>query len=249
MDLITLLLVFIAGLVAGFIGTTVGGGGLISIPVLIFLGLPPQMAIATSHFGYLGIITAGFYKFHKAGKVDYKLGIPIAVLSIIGSVVGAFTLLSIPNDILEKLVAVFILLILIIILINKNIGVKKAKPTIGFLKYFGYLLFLLLGFWGAFFGGGFSIFATYILIFLFGKTFLESAGTRKILAFGIVLTAIIIFSLNGAIDWIFGTSLIIGMALGSFYGASHGIKKGDEWVRGLFIIIVLASAIKLLIYT
>ncbi len=247
MEPLTLLFVFFVGVFASFIGTNVGSGGLIAIPALIFFGLPPQAAIATNKFGSLGMVTTGFYKFHKAKKIDYRIGIPTAAFALIGAYIGANTLLLFPNELLEKLVGAFILAILVFVLLNRDIGLKKARQTNPLLRYAGYLSFLLIGFWGGFFGGGTATFATYALILLFGQTFLESAGTRKIAALGISIVPIIVFALAGIINWVYGTSLILGMAVGSYFGASYGIKKGDKWVRLLFAIIVVASAVKLLL--
>ena len=83
MDPFILLLVFLVGIIASYIGTNAGGGGLISIPAMIFLGLPAQMAIATNKVGALGM-TTGFYKYHKERKIDYSVAIPVAIFGING---------------------------------------------------------------------------------------------------------------------------------------------------------------------
>lgn len=247
MELFKLIAVFAVGIIASFIGTNVGGGGLISVPALIFLGLPPQMAIATNKVGSFGMTGAGLIRFHKGKKVNYKIGFPIAALAIIGAYFGANTLLTIPNVILEKLVGVVILAILTLVLLNNNLGIKRVIKEYSLLRTsLGYLAFLFIGFWGAFFGGGFAIFSTYVLITVFGLTFLESAGTTKPLGVGIAIMSIIIFGLGGAINWIYGVLLLIGMTTGSYLGAGYGIKKGNMWVKRLFVVIVVVSAIKLL---
>jgi uncharacterized membrane protein YfcA len=247
MELLRLIAVFTVGLIAGFIGTNVGGGGLISIPALIFLGLSPQVAIATNKVGSLGVTGAGLVRFHKGGKVNYKIGVPIAIFAVIGSYFGANTLLTIPNTILEKIVGVIILAILVLVLFNKNIGVKKAdRKRSRLLTFLGYLTFLFIGFEGAFFGGGFATLSIYALITIFGLTFLESAGTTKPLGVGIAIMAILVFGLRGVINWVYGASLLLGMALGSYVGAGYGIKKGNIWVKRLFVVVVVISAIKLL---
>lgn len=247
-ELFTLIVVFAVGVVASFIGTNVGGGGLISVPALILLGLPPQVAIATNKVGSLGITGAGLVRFHKGGKVNYKIGAPIAILATIGAYIGANTLLTVPNIILERMVGVIILVILALVLSNKSLGIKKIKRRQKtWQNLLGYLAFLFIGFEGAFFGGGFAVLSTYVLISIFGLTFLESAGTTKPLGIGIAVVAIVIFSLNGVINWIYGISLFLGMAIGSYIGAGYGIKKGDLWVRRLFAVIVVVSAVKLLL--
>lgn len=77
MDIITIFVVFFLGIAVSFIGVIVGGGGLISIPILIFLGLPPQIAIATNKFGSLGLSLSGLYKYWKAKKIIFEFVAPL----------------------------------------------------------------------------------------------------------------------------------------------------------------------------
>ena len=247
MEAFKLISVFIVGVVAAFIGTSAGGCGLISIPALIFLGLSPQVAVATGKLGALGLIISGIYRFHKGGKIDYKIGIPIALVSFVGAYFGANTLVRIPGELLGKYVGLIVLIVLPVLFFRKDFGIKKQVKKSLPLKIIGYLLFLPLGFWGGFFGPGYAIFSTYILILIFGQTFLESAGTRKVLGLGVTILSILIFAQSGILDWFYGGALFLGMTLGSYLGASYGIKKGDEWVRGLFVVIVALSALKLIL--
>lgn len=246
MDILPLIGIFVIGAIAAFIGVNVGGGGLISIPALIFFGLPPQIAIATNRLASLGIGLGGLAKFRKHNKVDYKLGITGGVIALFGAYFGAQTMLKVPNDVLQKLVAIFILVILGVMLLDKKIGLKKTKIT-KLKKGIGYVAFIFLGFWGAFFGAAMAIFSMYTFVFLFGKTFLESAGTKTILTFFVAGLSVVIYAKAGVINWAFGIAVLLGMLVGGYWGAHHGLKKGDTWVKNLFIVMVVVSAIKLLL--
>ncbi len=239
---------FFVGLLSGFIGTNTGGGGLISIPALIFFGLPPQVAIATNKLASLGLSTSGFITLNKYKKTDFKIGLISLVIVCIGSYVGAITLFLIPTKILEKSIAILLFIVLVFFVINKDIGVDKKEVSKNvFIKVLGYFSLLIVGFWGSFFGGGFATFSRYVLILLFGQTFIESSTTTNLLNIGIALVALSVFFNMQAIDWAHAVPLIAGMTLGAFFGARYGIKKGDRWIRNLFIIVVLLSAIKLLL--
>jgi len=248
MDVIGLVLVFILGLVSAFIGVNVGSGGLIVIPVLMFLGLPPKMAIATMRVGSLGSSAGGIYKFHVGKKTDYKIAFPATIITLIGAFFGANFLLEVPDEILEKLIGILILLVLFFVVFSKTAGLKKHEGKSKLSKALGYLLFLPLGFWGGFFGGGTGTFMAYVLIFLFGQTFLESAGTRKIPILAYNVLSLVVFSLFGLVDWLLGVVLLVGMLIGSYVGAAYGMKKGEGWVRTLFILMMAASAIKLILF-
>ncbi|MFC2175201.1 sulfite exporter TauE/SafE family protein [archaeon] len=244
MDPLTYLLATLAGFAAGFIGSVVGGGGLISIPALMFLGLPPVQAIATSRFGTIGLFATAIPKYNKAKKVNWKLVPPIFLIYAAAAFIGANITLSIDQDILSKAIGVIILAVLIVLMLKPEIGVKKRKSN----KPLGYLLSFFVGGWGGFFGGGYGILARYVFTIVLGLPFLNAVATSLIAGLGIVVTSLAVFALAGVIQWDIGIAMGIGFLLGGFAGPRIAIKKGDAWVRRLFIAFVIASAVKLLLF-
>jgi len=79
MDLVSLLIVFVVGIIGGSYGTLVGGTSIITIPVLIFLGLPPHTAIGTDRLGIAGLTITGWYKFHEKGLINYPIALRLGV--------------------------------------------------------------------------------------------------------------------------------------------------------------------------
>jgi len=201
-----LLIIFLVGLFASFFSTIVGGGALLKTPILIFLGLPAQTAVATDRISSLGF-SSGLYKFMKEGKVNIKLGLSL--------------------------------------LKNQNITVKSSSSTPKE-RVFGHISIFFLGMYNAFFGGGAATFYSYVLILVFGQTFLESAGTRKILTLASAFIASIVYIISGIVNYAFFVTLFTATIIGSYLGSAYAIKKGEKWVRSLFIIIVLLMAVRLL---
>ena len=247
MDLFGAIILFIGGIIAGFIGVNVGSGALITIPLMMSLGLSPVEAIASSRMGALSGSISGWYKFHKAKKIEYKLATIFAIIAVVGAVIGTQVLLRIPEAILERIVGFIILAILIFFIFNKGLGTIKKHKSSKLKRRIGYVSFVFLGFWGGFFGAATGTMAAYVLITLFGQTFLEAAGTRKVSAFFIAVVALIIYALSGVVNWWFGLISFFSAGIGAYIGAGFGIKKGDKWVRILFIIVVCLSAVKLLV--
>ncbi len=245
MEIISFVLAILAGSFAGFIGSSVGGGGLISIPALIFLGLPPVTAIATSKLGAVGMGISSCYKYNKEKKVNWKLVPPLFFIYLIGAFIGSSFVLTIDESILTKAVGVILLLVLLLIIFKPEIGVKKQKPKH---KKIGYLLLALIGFWAGFFGGGYGIMAGYVLTIFFGLSFIEMTGTDLMASWGIMLSSLAVFAFNGVIDYGLGIAIGIGFFLGGYAGSAFAIKKGNAWVRLLFIVFVVISAIKLLFF-
>jgi len=247
MDVIDLFIIFVVGIITASFGTLVGGMSLITIPTLIFLGLPPLIAIGTNRFGVLGLLIAGWYKFDRKGMIDYKIAFIVAIPGILGSVVGANLVLQIDEDILTKVIAIITFVIFIIIVVKPKLGVQKTKLTIKSHEYLiGIILSFFLGIYVGFYGGAAGTFLSYILILLFGQTFLESAGTRKIANFSSAGIATAIFALSGGINYTVGLVLFVGSFVGSYIGAHYSDKIGNIWIKRLFYVVVSAMIIKLI---
>ncbi len=246
-EIITLIAVFMIGIVASFIGSMVGSGGLISIPFLIFIGLPPQVAIATNRMGGVGLSLGAIPKFWKAKKILWKYVPIFALISIAGAYVGANILLSIDEALLNTIVAVILLLMLPLLLIKKEIGVKK-KDVSKTKNAIGYVLYFLIMIFGGFFGGGAGTLVFYTLMFFFGFTIIEANATDIIPWFLLSIVALIVFAFKGIVDYGSGIALFLGMLIGGYLGAHTAIKKGNEWVKIIFIVVVVLSSIKLLFF-
>jgi uncharacterized membrane protein YfcA len=198
--------------------------------------------------GITGLGLAGWYKFHKKGMVDYKIGVLIAVPTLIGSFLGANIALQIDKEVLKRVIAVITIILLAFVVVQPRIGIEKVKRVATNRQYLmGIVFSFLVGAYGGFYGAMAATFMSYVLIFIFRQTFLESAGTIKISMFLMTLTAAVVFATKGALHYAIGTSMFIGCCIGSFLGAHYSDKIGNIWTKRLFIAIVLIMAIRLLI--
>jgi hypothetical protein len=247
MNIINMLVIFFIGIIAGSFATLVGGGLLLMIPTLVFLGLPPQAAIATSKLGAIGVNTAGWYKFHQKRMINYTLGFTIGIPIILGSVLGANLVMQINEALLRRIIGILTLLILVFVAVRPEIGVEKAQNVITHRQYLiGAVLGFFLGIYSGFYGAGSATLSAYILILLFRQTFLESAATRKIPHLFSPVTSGAVFALHGVIVYSLGIPLLIGTFIGSYIGAHYSDRIGNVWIKRLFYLFVLIMAIKLL---
>jgi len=242
-----LLLVFITGVLTGFFDSVIGAGGLISVPALIFLGLPPQTAIATDRFGLLGQSPPALYKFWKAKKIVWKYVPAFSVISLIASLIGANILLTVDPGVLEPIIGITILILLPLVFLKRNIGLKKIRTT-RTKNIIGLTLYFLIMVFGGFFGQGTGPMVFYSLAFFLGFTMLEVTGTGIIPWFILTISSLAIFALNGIIDYKIGIMLLIGMSIGSYIGAHFVIKKGEKWLKSLFVVFVLVLGLKLILF-
>lgn len=247
MDLLTFVLIFIIGFSTAIIGIMVGSSGLIRIPLLILFGIPPQVSIATNKFGSIGMSITGLYKYGKEKLVNLKIGSAMVFIEIFGAIVGAYILLSISGGALKKIIPLVIFGIVFLIIIKKDVGLKKIKEIPKRNWIIGIFLFSILGIYGGFIGGGGGTIQTYILASVFGLTFLESAATRRIPNLVGALLSVSIFAFYGIINWPVAMTLLVSESMGAWVGSSIAIKKGDKFVRTLFVVVAIALAIKLLL--
>lgn len=248
MELGILIAIFLVGIAASFIGgLTSGGGGLISLPFLIFLGLPPQIAIATDRFGSFGYVISTIVKFLRSKKIVFTYIIPLAIVSVIGATIGANLVLNIDKNLLTKLIGGIIVLLIPLILLKKDLGVKKKKVKYVMLLI-GFLLYFFSAIYDGFLGAAGGILVAYLFVFIFGLTYTEANATEKIpFAFNSIVS-ISIFASHHIINYQYGVVLLAGELVGGYVGAHVAVKKGDRFVRVAFITVALLSAVKLLFF-
>jgi uncharacterized protein len=246
-EIVVLFSVFLIGMLASFFGTMVGGGTLLSIPFLMMVGLPPQVAIATERFGGIGQVIASFLKFFKSGKIVWKYLFRLTVISIAGSLIGANILININPVILHNMVGVMILVLLPLLFLKKDLGVQRV--TVGKTKIIiGSILYFFLQIFAAFFGGGTGVLIAYTLMFCFGLTIIEATATKTVPWFFVSISSLLVFAINGIINYKIGIVMLVGMTIGGYLGANTVLKKGNIWLKRLFIFFVIVSVVKLLFF-
>lgn len=241
-----MLTAFLGGILAGYIGAVSASGGLVSISVLVFLGLPVNSAIATNRFSGLGLYAGVLPKFQKAKKIAWgrvRWFIPLAVA---GGLIGSNLLLVIDKNILSKVIGILLLCMVPVVLLSKKTGVHNKK-TSQLQNQLGYFMYFLMMIYGGFFGGGVGIFLIYTLIYFFGMTYSEAIATYFFPWFILTITVLAVFLFNGLVVYRLGVPMGAGMYIGGLIGAKHVLRKGDGWVRVILVVMIVASATKLLV--
>ncbi len=247
MEISDFLIIVATGVVGGFFNTFVGAGSLITIPVLMIVGLPPHFAIGTNRLGVIGSDIAGWYEFNRKGMIDYKAAIILAVPALIGAFIGANIVLEFDEVHLKRIVAGVTVIILVLIMLNPGAGVRHSRVRLKKHQYtMAVITSFLVGIYGGFYGAGAGTFLFYILILIFGETFMESAGTHKIANFSFSAMAAAIFAYKGVINYIWAIPLFIGSFAGSFVSAYYSDKIGNAWLKRIFFVVVSAAVIKLM---
>ncbi|MCA9330382.1 sulfite exporter TauE/SafE family protein [Candidatus Saccharibacteria bacterium] len=152
-ELIKVIFSFVGGIGAGYIGAITSGGGLLSIPLLLFLGQSPSQAIATNRLGSFGLSLATIAKYHKAGKINWRKAWLLTPIAMLGGYIGAHILISINTRVLSLVVASLLLFILPFVIFNKTTGIESVQVSKK-REFLGYISFFVIMIYGGFFGGG-----------------------------------------------------------------------------------------------
>ncbi|RKD33453.1 sulfite exporter TauE/SafE family protein [Thermohalobacter berrensis] len=241
------LLVIAVGTIAGFLNTVAGGGSLFTMPVLIFLGLPSAVANGTNRIAIMIQNIIAITNFKNKGYFDWKLSVTLALPAVLGAIVGSNIAISLPDDIFNKILAVVMIIILGLILWNPKKRLKSRDLELNNRrKIIGAIVFFFVGIYGGLIqaGVGFIIIASLTLITGFS---LVRINSMKVLIVAIyMIISLLIFIINGKVNWLYGLSLAIGNGLGAFIGSNLSVKKGDKWIKVILTISILLMSAKLL---
>ena len=234
-DMATVAFLVVMGFVASFIDSVVGGGGLISTPALLWAGLPPLTALGTNKIAAtMGSLTS-FVQFVRSGRMDTELIKKLFPISFLGSVLGVFTVRSVPADFLKPLVVVMLIGVAVYSVFKKDWGTKSTYQglTKRMLLLSGVVAFVF-GFYDGFFGPGTGSFLLFAFLMI-GFDFIGSAANGRALNFASNIAAFITFSMLGIADYGYALPMGIAMIFGAICGTKMALMKGAAYVRPLFI--------------
>lgn len=242
---ILLPLLFGTGFVAGLIDSIAGGGGLITVPVLLGIGLPPQVALATNKLqGSFGSGSAMLH-FIRAGTVTLSDCWSGIFWTAIGAALGVWAVQLLDANLLKQLIPWLLAAIAVYTLLAPSLGAEDAHARMKSGPF--YLIFgLLIGFYDGFFGPGTGSFWTMALMMMLGCSMLRATAATKVMNFTSNFVALLFFLSAGQVRFVEGIVMGIGQFLGARVGSKLVIRRGTALIRPLFITMVLALAARLI---
>ena len=236
LDVQTLGFLVFFGFMASFIDSVVGGGGLIAIPALMWTGLPPVTVLGTNKAAAVMGAMTSFVTFVKSGKVDMWLIKRLFPISLIGSGIGVLTVRMVPPDILRPMVVVMLVVVLIYSICKKDWGKENHYQGMsGRLLMLSGLVAFAFGFYDGFFGPGTGSFILFAFL-MAGVDFLGAAANARALNFASNISAAVLFSYFGLVNFSYAVPMGIAMIAGAWCGAHMALSKGTGYVRPLFIV-------------
>ena len=236
-------LLVLCGFVAGVVNTLAGSGSLLTLPVFLLSGLPPQIANGTNRIGVLIQSLAGVVAFRKAGRLELEGRGGIVGATIFGSLPGAWLASELNPEVMQVVMFVVMSLLLALILINP----KPAVPGAGGARWPALMLALLSGLYGGFIQAGVGILLLVMLSLMGNLDLVRANAIKLVCVIAFTLPALILFVLRDQVAWMPGLAVAGGQALGSILAVRFSVKaKGaDAWIRALLIALTLAALTKL----
>lgn len=241
------LAVIAAGFGAGFINTLAGSGSLITLSLLIFMGIPANVANGTNRVGVLiqNLVAVG--SFHQQKVLDFRGGLMLSLPAIVGSILGAQIAVNLDEELMRRTIGGLMLVMLVIIFAKPKRWLEgrpeamTRQPT--FLEI---LVFFGIGIYGGFIQAGVGIFLLAGLVLSAGYDLVRANAVKVLITFVFTISALIVFIVNGQVWWDIGILLAIGNAVGGWLAARMAVEKGAAFVRWLLIAVVTVSAIEFL---
>ena len=233
------------GFLAGFINVFAGGGSLLTLPFLIFLGLPANVANGTNRIALVmqNVVATGSFKHSKVFR--FKEGIYLAIPAIAGAIPGAFLAANIDKAFLEKFIGVLLVVMFLFVLIKPErwITQKKAgKTKIGILQI---ITFFFIGLYGGFIQAGIGFFLIASLILVAGSDLIKANALKLFIVLIYNIFAFGVFILNGQVDFLLGAIVGFGNMLGAFLATRVALKYGPRLARLILMIGLLFSALNI----
>ncbi len=241
-------LVFV-GIVAGFINVMAGGGSMISVPVMVFMGIPGPVANGTNRIAILAQNITAVITFFKKGYSDFRLSLTLSLFALPGAVAGAFIGTRLEGVWFNRTLALIMLVIMLIMATKKKTNEQKAAvPVSRWRMITGHLLMLAAGFLGGFIQIGVGFVLLPILNRVLGLDMVR-ANMHKVFIIGTyTVVALIIFVTQVELLWMLGICLALGNSIGAWLGAHMSVTKGEKLIKTVLYIVLTIFIIKLLFF-
>ncbi|WP_323758505.1 sulfite exporter TauE/SafE family protein [Roseivirga sp.] len=248
MDYQIILVLLAVGLIAGCLNTLAGGGSLLALPVMIFLGLPPNVANATNRVAIVLQNIFAVLGFKSKGVSVYPFNVWLGISAFFGSILGAFLAVDINEDVFNRILAFVIVGVVIYMAINPLKYFKKEENRNKKATLTSIIIFFFIGIYGGFIQAGVGYLMIMALTLVNGFSLVKTNSIKVFVALTYTSVALAIFIYYGIINWEFGIPLAIGQACGGWLASRWSVKLGDNWIRYFVMITASVFAIKLFFF-
>ncbi|MBZ6073510.1 TSUP family transporter [Aeromonas schubertii] len=246
MELMTLVMLFGVALLAGFIDSIAGGGGLLTVPALLATGMPPALVLGTNKLqSSFGSFSATLF-FARRGMLEWHTIWPAVIATFVGAAGGSLAVQTIDAAVLEKILPFLLMVFALYFMFSPRVSDAESQRRLSPLP-FALLAGGGVGFYDGFFGPGTGSFFAIAFIALGGYGMARATAHTKLLNFTSNIASLLFFALGGKVVWSVGLVMAVGQFLGARLGSRLVISKGVKLIRPLLVSVSLVMSVKLLL--
>lgn len=242
-----LIVIVVAGVVSGFINTLASSGSAVTLPLMILIGLPATIANGTNRLPILAGSIAALVTFHRAGVIDWKNGALLSIPVVAGTIAGAALASVLNAKTMGWAVIVAVVAALVMLLSNPKRFLRPAAeggPRVGLLAM---AVFVPIGVWAGFIVLDSATYMLLGLVVVVGYDLIRANGIKSLFLLWISLASLLVFAVEGEMNWRVGLWLSAGSVIGAWVGGLLATKEWAKvWVFRLLIVVILAEIAQLL---
>jgi uncharacterized protein len=235
-----------AGLFAGFVNTMAGGGSLLTLPLLIFLGLPPATANGTNRIAIIVSASSATLGFRSKNINTFPLSIYLGIAAFFGALIGSRIAVEIDGLLFNKILAIIMIVVVVLMVFKPNYKADLLQArTTGKTLIWSMVAFFFIGIYGGFINAGIGFIIMLFLNYVNKLDLVRVNATKVTLVLIYTTAALATFILSGHIDLKYGIALAVGNAAGAFFASRYAVKKGEGVIKTVMMIMVVAMSVKL----
>ncbi len=232
-----------AGFAAGFINTLAGNGSSITLPLLIFMGLPPTVANGTNRIGVIVQTMMSTFTYHRQGVMPWRDGLRLAAPAALGGLVGALIAVDLDEEKMRLAIGGMLVLSFILILLRPERWLHGRPEGARPVRWLDMLIFFAIGVYGGFIQAGVGIFLLLALVLGLGHNLMRGNALKSFLVLALNLVAFAVFIRHDQVNWLIGGILAVGQLMGAWVAARMAVQPwAQRWVYRLLLVVVIVSA-------
>lgn len=246
--MLELFLLIATGIATGFLNVMAGGGSMLSVPIMIFLGVPGTVANGTNRIAILPQNISAVLSFYRKGFSNFKLSLSLGICTIPGTLIGANLASRMPNDQFNILLALIMICVLIIMALPQAKTIETHELPSKQRLIAGHVLMVLIGFWGGFIHIGVGFLLMPVLNRVMQLDLITTNAHKVFIVLCYTSVALIVFASQLNLVWKYGIALGIGTWIGAWIAANVQVKRGIGSIKLTLNIVIIAFIIKLLFF-
>lgn len=246
MEWYTYIIVVGVGVVAGIINTLAAGGSMLTLPVLMALGLPPNMANGTNRIAIFLQNVVGVGSFHRKKVMDFGSGFKVGIPAALGAVAGAFIAVNLNDAAMKLAIAGVMVVVFLLILVKPNRWINSHEETPPIPYGWQVIVFFVIGMYGGFIQAGVGFFLLTGLVMSAGFDLVKANALKLFVILLYTPIALLIFFLHRDVHLWMGLLLAAGNMTGAWIGTSMAVKRGANFIRYFVLVAIVIAIIHLL---